>query len=461
MSARIPIRWRLTFWYAAFLAGALILFGAAIYVAVRVQVYNTFEDQLRNRAALAKAAVNTSSSDLSLNPSVITNLSGEEGFVRLIAPDGSLVVDTSQEVGVDLSEQSLLTDGRSGAERLTRVSGADERFWVIATPVQSGDATAGVLEIGMSSEDEVELLKILLIVLGIAAPAALAMAIVGGYALAGRALKPVDQITGLAAKIGADDLGSRLELDLPNDELGRLARTFDAMLARIEDAFERQRQFTGDAAHELRTPLTLLRSQVDIALAQSRTPDEYREALVGIDGDIDRLSGLVTILLTLARADSGQLAVEREKFDVQEAIQATLDQYVQRAGTAQVNLVNDSASANVVGDEDLIIQVLMNLLDNALAHTVAGDTITIGNRAESDVVRIWVEDTGSGIPQQHIDHVFDRFYRVDTGRTRRAGGIGLGLAISKAIIEAHNGTITLASTPEVGTRVEIILPSSK
>src|SRR5688572_11886191 len=150
---------------------------------------------------------------------------------------------------------------------------------VETSPVYRGEDVVGVLQVGASREDVDEVLELLLLGFGVAAPIVVLLAAGGGYLLAGRALAPVASITALAGRIQADDLSARLNLDLPDDELGRLARTFDAMLARIEDAFERQRRFTGDAAHELRTPLTFLRSQVDFALARPRTPAEYEEAL--------------------------------------------------------------------------------------------------------------------------------------------------------------------------------------
>jgi heavy metal sensor kinase len=318
----------------------------------------------------------------------------------------------------------------------------------------------GVLEVGSSSEDEDELMQVLVIALIVAAPVVLVLASLGGYLLAGRALQPVAQISNLAESITGDRLNARLGLDLPDDELGRLARTFDAMLARIDDAFQRQRQFTGDAAHELRTPLTLIRSQVDISLSRTRTAEEYRNDLVAIDGDLDRLTSLVTTLLALARSDSGQLPVERIPFRIDETIDAIIAQYNPKAASSSINLVDDSTPAIVEGDQDLILQVLMNLLDNAFAHTPDDGRIAVGNRIEDATVRVWIEDTGIGISLDHIERVFDRFYRVDQGRTRSDGGAGLGLSISKAIVEAHGGAIQLMSTPGQGTRVEFVLPAA-
>jgi heavy metal sensor kinase len=460
MTAKLPIRWRLTFWYATFLAVALVLFGSVIYFAVRHEIYSSFDEEVHNRAAVALAAINTDTLALSLDPTAIANLRDDEHFVRLLSLDGTVFVDTSSEVGVGPSAPSLFADVVAGNDRLSKSQGTEARFWIVSTPILRDGDVAGVLEVGASSEDEDDLMRTLFVALVVAAPIFLTLASAGGYLLAGRALKPVADITNLAESITGEELSARLGLDLPDDELGRLAHTFDSMLARIEDAFERQRRFTGDAAHELRTPLTLIRSQVDIALARSRTADEYRSSLLAIDDDIDRLTGLVTTLLALARSDSGQLIIDHSPFRVDETIRTVLDQYAPRAKSNNVELVDESAPGTVDGDEDLILQVLTNLLDNAFAQTPDSGRIAVGNQTEGSTVRIWVEDNGVGIPPEHIERVFDRFYRVDRGRTRGEGGTGLGLAISMTIVKAHEGTIHITSTPGRRTRVEIVLSGS-
>ena len=284
----------------------------------------------------------------------------------------------------------------------------------------------------------------------------LLFAAAGGYLLAGRALlrsppSPISRRASAPATFGA-----RLDLDLPDDELGRLARTFDAMLARIDDAFERQRRFTGDAAHELRTPLSLMRSQVDLALARPRSTGAYRDAC-RLDETSERLTGLVGTLLTLARSDAGQLATERAPFDLAETVRLVARAVRPLAEEAGVDLRDETAPAPLVADEDLLVQVLVNLVDNALAHTPAGSgrsSLAAGRRRPGPALG---RRHRKGIPAEHQARVFDRFYRVDAGRSR-AGEDGLGLAICKAIAEAHGGTIALTSRSGSGTRVELVLP---
>jgi signal transduction histidine kinase len=171
----------------------------------------------------------------------------------------------------------------------------------------------------------------------------------------------------------------------------------------------------------------------------------------------------VTTLLALARADTGHLTPDRAQFDLNEAVGLVVEQYAPRAEAAGVTLRNKGTPAPLVADEDLLMQVLVNLIDNALTHTPAGGTVTVGCRTERERVRLWVTDTGAGIPPEHQPRIFDRFYRVDTGRARQPphGGAGLGLAISKAIAEAHGGTIDLTSRVSEGTRVDVLLPTAR
>jgi heavy metal sensor kinase len=325
----------------------------------------------------------------------------------------------------------------------------------------------GVLQSGISAEDVNDTLTTLLSLLAIGTLVVFVLGVGGGYLLAGRALAPVVAITRLAGQIGDRDLNARLNLTLPDDELGSLARTFDTMLDRIEQGFERQVRFTGDAAHELRTPLSLMRSQVDLALARPRTAAEYQEALQGLDLDLERLARLVSTLLTLARADARELPLERRPVDLDATIRLVLEQYAPLAAEHRVTLIDQTSPTSLVADEGMLVQILVNLVSNALAHTPDGGEITVGCRTEEHQrVRFWVADTGPGIPAEHRARIFDRFYRLDSGRTRSRGatagdgGAGLGLAIVKALVEMHGGTITLVNQNRPGTRIEVLLPAA-
>jgi heavy metal sensor kinase len=461
---RLPVRWRLTLWFAALLALVMVLFGGMIYVVLRQQLYASFDEQLLNQAALTLAAVRVEDGAPKLEPSV-ANAADGEFFLRLLDADGAAVFETGGSAARAPLDQDVITAALAGRTAYSAALDEDnETVRLISVPVRPDEGTgdvSGVLQVGLDRNEIDEPLAGLLVALTLVSPVVLLFAVAGGYLLAGRALRPVATITDLAARIGAGDLHSRLNLDLPDDELGRLARTFDAMLARIDDAFERQRRFTDDAAHELRTPLSLMRSQVDLTLARPRSSGEYREALQAFDGDIVRMTALIGTLLTLARSDGGKLAAERAPFDLADTVRLVLEQYAPLAEGAGITLRDETAPAPLVADEDLLMQLLINLVDNALAHTSSGGTVVAGCRSADGRIHLWVSDTGEGIAPEHQARVFDRFYRIDAARSRDRGGTGLGLAICKAIAEAHGGTIGLTSRPGSGTHVELVLPDGQ
>lgn len=464
---RWPVRWRLTLWNAAFLTSAFAVFGLAIYIGLRFFLYSNFEELVRTQANLILSDIHVENGSILLEPAAIRDLQDDEHFVRLLDTNAQPIVDTSNAPSSAPGSASsvgsgpiplnamLVANAQAGEASVASARTYNGTMVYMTIPVRDRGTVVGVLQTGASRGDIDELLRILGIVLVFATPLMLAVAVGGGYVLAGSALRPITRITKLAEEIGADDLHSRLNLQLPDDELGRLARTFDAMLGRIDDAFERQRRFTGDAAHEIRTPLSMMRSQVDLALSRPRSSEEYRTAFKEFDDDLVRLTRLVETLLSLARSDTNVLRVEWIRFDLAETVALIADQYADLAEEREIVLRTVTTPTDALLDEDLIIQLLVNLLDNALANTQAGGTITLGCGREAAGTHLWVRDTGVGIAPEHQPHVFERFYRVDTGRSRARGGNGLGLAICQAIVDALGGTIELVSEAGRGTSIDV------
>lgn len=457
MSDRLPIRWRLTIWYALLFAAAMVIFGAGVYIALQQRLLEAFDDQLADQAALVHAVIQSESGELTVSGQI--DPGDDDLFVRVFNAEGQVVAGTLGALDTSVRRTRSVSAALRGRTAFADLTFDHERLRLVTIPVRAGGgAIIGALQVGLSPDDVSEALREVASAFAVAAPLALLGAIGAGYVLAGRALRPVSRITELAASIGGDELNARLNLTLPDDEVGRLARTFDGMLERIEDAFERQKRFTGDAAHELRTPLSLMRSQVDLALARPRSAAEYQEALRALDGDLARMTGLVATLLTLARADVGHLQAERTTFDLADTIDLIVEQYAPLAEAVGVTIVADTTPATLAADEDLLLQALVNLVDNALAHTPPDGRITVGCRRAGEGVELWVADSGTGIAPQHQGRVFDRFYRADVGRAREHGGAGLGLAICAAIADAHGGSIALTSEPGRGTRVVMRLP---
>ena len=275
-----------------------------------------------------------------------------------------------------------------------------------------------------------------------------------GYWLAGRILRPVQAITRAAREIGETDLHRRLALGRA-DELGELADTFDQMLARLEAAFERQRQFTADASHELRTPLTILELETERALAQLRAPEEYQRALAVIQTESGAMARLVSDLLTLARLDPGASPGRREALDLSEVTLDVIERLAPLAHSLGARLaVGELPELPVSGDPQQLAQLLANLIENALQHGQAACPevrIEAGRRQAAGQPVAWVRvtDNGPGIAPENLPRVFDRFYRADAARGA-GGGHGLGLAIVSQIALAHGGAVTVTSSGVLG-----------
>lgn len=363
--------------------------------------------------------------------------------------------------GIRLSP-SLLPSARAAAAGSTDLRDVElangARWRVLSTPVLQDGKLVGVLQTGTSLQPVESALTSLVMLMGVAIPLVLVLAVAGGLFLAGRSLAPIQRITRAARRIGADQLSNRLNMQ-GSDEIADLAATFDEMIARLEDAFRRQRQFTADASHELRTPLTLMRTRTELTLAHPRTPEEYEEALAAMRVDISRASRLVSDLLMLARADAGQDGLSLEPVPLGTLTREVTEQFGPTAESRGVMLrwVGTDPGPGVIGDQTRLTQLLMNLIDNAVKYA-PGAPVTVKVAAEGHWAVIKVSDRGPGIPPEHSRHLFDRFYRVDRARSRSDGGFGLGLAISQWIVHAHGGEIRVDSRPGNGTTFTVNLP---
>jgi signal transduction histidine kinase len=279
-----------------------------------------------------------------------------------------------------------------------------------------------------------------------------------GWVVAGRVLRPIGRITSVAKDIQATDLSRRIELAGPDDELKQLADTFDAMLARLDAAFAAQRQFVADASHELRNPLAIIRTNVEVALADpDADPQDLRQAITVVKRAGDRMSRLVDDLLALARRQEPTL--EHERVDLGAAVAEASDDFLVPAEAR--GIVLDRAIAPdvvVIGDRDALKRAVANLLENAVRLAPASSRIKLATGSEGDRAWVAVADEGPGIAAEDQPHVFDRFWRADKARSRVDGGTGLGLAIVRQIAESHGGRVRLHSKLGVGSTFVIWLP---
>jgi heavy metal sensor kinase len=453
----LSIGLRLTLWYTLVLAVCLVVFSWVVYSMQRGSLREAAEDNLEERSALLASLITVDSNGQPRLQIDTDDSNLDDAFYRLFDRSGNVVIDNSRDYGdVPLTPQVVAQAIREDDDVWSSVPGKDHGTFLLTEPIEVNDSMVGTLQVGQSREEYVDALGSLLSTLLTTVPIALLITAIIGWWISSRALKPVNQVTQTARDITAGDLSRRLNLELPDDEVGRLARTFDEMIERLDQMVRRQRQFTADASHELRTPLTAIRGQVDVALQQPRDEAAYRTTLGFINEQIGRMTRLVEALLMMARSESGALRLELERVDIQELVESARDIAAPLASEKGLALrLVPGPRAAVRGDESLLLQALLNLVDNAIRYTDRGE-VAIGWEIVGRNVELIVQDTGPGVPVAAQARIFEPFYRVDAARSNTRGA-GLGLSISKSIVEAHGGVISVESSRQGATFV-VALP---
>ncbi len=343
---------------------------------------------------------------------------------------------------------------------LTTFSSEDERFRLAILPLhdESGNYQVRIAYPLKPIDEAFENLRLFLIA---GVPLIVALAAVGGWMLARGSLQPVAAITQAARQISAQGLARRIPVRGVRDELDELALTFNEMLERLQRSFEQARTFSIDAAHELRTPLTAMRGESEVALLRNSSAEELRRVLRSNLEEINRITAIVNDLLTVAQGEAGTLELRRESVPLSDLAGNIVETVQVLAEDKSVKLEAEiEPGVRVDGDALRLSQLLLNLLDNAIKHSSPGQTVrmTIGKDGPAPVLR--VEDSGTGIAEEDIPHIFDRFFRTDRSRSRQVPGSGLGLSISKWIVDAHGGQISVASKLGAGSTFTVRLPAA-
>lgn len=300
----------------------------------------------------------------------------------------------------------------------------------------------------------------------LAVPLALVAAGFAGYRVAGKALNPLEQMARQTEQITAMRLNERIPVDNPHDELGHMARVLNGLLARLGESFEKLQHFTSDVSHELRTPLAAMRSVGEVGLQEDHSTEKYRDIIGSMLEEVARLSAMIDTLLTIAHADSGAFELQRSVFPMMDLVEESVGVVgVLAEDKRQIISINGDRRLSVSADRSFLRMAIINLLDNAVKYSPAGSNIRLNlSSAESSeerfgMVQLTIEDEGPGIPEDKASRVFDRFFRVDEGRTRDAGGAGLGLSIAKWAVEVHGGSISLTPRIPNGSIFSIFLPT--
>lgn len=324
------------------------------------------------------------------------------------------------------------------------------------------DENADAAPTQLTAEQRVDQqLEEVLVVLVLGLPVIVAFAGAGGYVLARRALLPIDHLAADARRITAERLHERLSVRNEHDEIGRLAGVINDTFARLESSFDQLRRFTADASHELRTPLSVIRGIGELGLGETRSPAEYKEAIGSMLEEVDRLTRMVDTLLRLARGDADTIRLSPESTDLSELARDVAASLAILADDRRQRLAVEAPSpVPVVADRLVLRDAIANVVDNAIKYGPFGSSIVVAVNGDATHAVLTVADEGPGISPEHRARIFDRFYRVDEGRSREMGGTGLGLAIAKWAVEANGGRITLDAT-ERGSIFRIVLPRSQ
>lgn len=376
-----------------------------------------------------------------------------ERFIELWSSEGTLLYRSST-----LGKRNLGPPPDSSEFRglIKSVSTEDGMQLRVASLLHSTPMNATLIRLGVNEEEYFSIVHNFTNLLLIAIPLALLVLTVSAYLLARNALRPIDAMTSKARRITAEELHERLPVINPEDELGRMAATFNELLERVEKSFQQLRRFTSDASHQLRTPLTAMRSVGEVGLQETRTGEEYREVIGSMLEESNRLTHLVESLLFLSRGEAGKHQLVMADMDAFELVNETAGMLRILADEKGQQLVlTGTKGIRIWADETLLTQALLNLMDNAIKFTPEGGVVHVSVLSHSRTCQIIVKDSGPGIPEHEHKKVFERFYRVSRDG---AGGTGLGLAIAKWAIEANGGTISLQSATHSGSSFLIGLP---
>lgn len=440
------------------MALVLIATGLFVYLRLGAELDDTTDEALRSRADEVAALIRQSGSELR-QPRARRLSEQEDSFAQILAAQGR-VVDTSSRTRT----RSILTAAEVARARMGTlvvshdsvpgVEGGEARL--LATPVQARGREL-IVVVGTTLADRNEALENVRNLLLIGGPFALLLASLAGYGVTALALRPVERMRRQASGISTAEPGVRLSVPPTDDEIGRLGETLNAMLARLEEAFQRERTFASDASHELRTPLAVLKTELELAIGRGRSREELEAALRSAVEETDRLVQLAEDLLVIARFDQGRLPVRLAAVEVDDVLADVRERFAIRSRETDRAVVADAPDGlRLTADPERLRQALANMVDNAFRH--GRGTVRLSARTVNSHVELHVSDEGPGFPTDFLEDAFERFTRADEGRSR--GGTGLGLAIVNAIASAHHGRARASNRAGGGADVWLELPTS-
>lgn len=446
----MPIRWRLTFWFALVLCFTITFSGVVIHTMLQRSLGHEVDDHLRAYSASVHGTLDPEHIPEPLDYDVIhSNLPPVNEFalpgvyVQLMDENGQVVVKSDNLGALELPVTEPISErGFAGEVTIETLLAGDARVRVMVSPLLLREDTF-LLAVGQSLRQmDATMSQVRWAILG-GVLVTLALAGISGGIIVRRALAPVERITRTAQDIeSGSDLSRRVAYSGPADEIGRLATTFDHMIEHLDRAFEAQKHFIADASHDLRGPLTVFRGNLGL-LKRDMSDEERRTSVRTMEAETEKMEKMLNDLLLLAEVESGETA-EEQTVSLKGILLEGFERGQQVGGNRRI-VVGRQEDASIRGDADNLRRMVVNLVDNAIRYTSDDGSITLSLILENGWARLEVADTGVGMAPEHLPHVFDRFYRADKARSRIKGGSGLGLAIVKAIAEQHGGEVTVSS----------------
>jgi heavy metal sensor kinase len=458
------VRARLTLWYVGMLAGILAAYFAGVSLLLFWQASNILKHLAAEDLETVKGLLYVGDDGkVGVREDYHHNTDWkqvQERLLEILGPDSSILYRNERLGDRTIGGAPFAGEGEHGySGRSARMS--DGTRVILISRKYDLEGRMVLIRVGYSQDLIWSQLKETLLVLFLASPLVLAGTAYAGYKMVARTLDPVSKMARRAEQINSERLNERLPVEDAEDELGHLAGVFNAMLSRIEQSFEQLRRFTADASHELRTPLAAIRSIGEVRLQEGATAAEYRDTIGSMLEEVNRLTSIVESLLTLSRADAGQIKIQVSVFPLMALVR-------EAAALLEVLIDDKHLTFTLTGDESLgaqadrlyVRQAIVSILHNAVKFTPTGGSISARVECRShSLVELSVSDTGAGIPAGQSARVFERFYRVDESRTGNSMGAGLGLSIAKWAVEANNGEIGVTSSSGGGSKFWIRLPS--
>jgi len=460
---KISIRLRFALWTTCLLIFSMALFGTVVVLTVERRLYVSFDESLRASASESIAAMNIEFGRMNLSDGSMTEIAAASqyrGFSLRVLDIETRKAVSFGELGPVTSAQAAEMSDHRDKSRFGSVEGqGGVRLRTFTTSIVEESRIIGVMQVARSTEPIYETLQQLATTLAFAAPFFALLSGVGGYLLARRALAPIDRITRAARSITAESLGHRLNASGSDDEIGRLAATFDEMISRLDRSFQREKQFTSDVSHELRTPLTAMQAIVHFLLDRERSSDEQAAALRDLDLEVSRLRTLTEEMLALVRNEQTGRAETRptDLSTVLDDLSDSMEPLAREKGLTLTRTIQNGLL--VIGSDDELIRLFLNILDNAIKYTERGGIELRAALGEGGRIVVTIVDSGMGIQAGDLARIFDRFYRSESAR--RLAGSGLGLSIAQRIAQSLGGGISVDSRLGEGSRFTVDLPAAQ